>query len=162
MINGNNNNNNVNNINYQVNIVTFGKEDTSFLTEKQRHQIVLQGLKGVGRYVELVHCNKEKEEYRNIYISNRKNMDSSILIYELGRWNLCGTDQIDRLRDEGIDFIEEEHERNKNKIGVPKGVIRMGERFVEHMKNDENGEKKAKIDKEIKLILYNNRPQITK
>ena len=68
-------------INIQVNIVAFGKEDVSYLTDKEIEDILYKGLKGPERYVEIVHCNKDKNEYKNIYVSNRKNKSGSIMVY---------------------------------------------------------------------------------
>jgi len=151
------NSTNVNN-NIQVNVIAFGKEDTSFLTQKQRDRLVLQGLKSIKGYVELVHCNEDKPEYRNICVTNRKNMNGSILVYNGKKWMLCDQNYIDDLRDRGIEFIEDEYENFKNRNDVPKGVRAMAKRFIDHMADDIDGTKKSKMSEEIKIVLYNNRP----
>jgi len=158
--NGDNIVNNVNNnVNNNINLISYGKEDTSFLTEKKISKILLGGLKCIGKYVEEVHCNPEKPEYKNIYISNKKNMDDHLFVYEGMLWKLTDCSYIDVLRDRGIDFIEEKYEDLKNRDDIPKGIIKMAERFLEHMQNDTDGSKKEKISKDLKIILYNNRPR---
>jgi FtsZ-binding cell division protein ZapB len=104
------------NINCQVNIIAFGKEDLSYLTIDQIKTILKQGLKGPEKYVEMIHCNKDKLEYKNIYISNRKNKDNSIMLYDGTGWKLCESSCIDRLRDKGIEFMEEKYEEIKDQL----------------------------------------------
>jgi len=150
--------NNMNNTNNNYNLIAFGKEDTSFLTDKQRKQILMGGLKGIKKYVEMVHCNDDKPEYKNIYISNRKNKDDNVLVYDGSKWKLCDQQYIDDLRDRGIEFIEDQYENFKDRDDIDPRITKMAKRFIEHMENDENGEKKTKISDDLKVLLYNNRP----
>jgi len=69
-----------------INITTHGQEDLSFLTTQQIKSILNRGILGVNKFVELVHCNKDKPEYQNIYISNRKNMDRNIMVFNNNKW----------------------------------------------------------------------------
>lgn len=150
---------NINNA-YQINLTAFGKEDTSFLTDKQCKQILLQGLRGVNKYVEMVHCNEEKPEYKNIYISNRKNKNANVLVYNGFDWKLCDQSYVDNLREKGIEFIEEQYEDLKKRKDVHPSIIKMAERFIDHLENDKDGKKRTKISEDLKILLYNNRPKI--
>jgi len=160
--NSNNNSNNCNNSNnvnlQQIIVVPHGKEDLSFLTEKQIKKILNEGLLSISEYVKVVHCNDDKPEYKNIYISNRKNMNGSLMILGEKRWDLAGESCIDALVDKGIDFVEEQCDELTEKKVLPQYVIKKVDRFKTHLETDTNA-KKAKICKDIKLILYNNRPQ---
>lgn len=149
-------NNNTNIINCQI-VLAFGNEDTNFITDNMKIQILQNGLKSVQKYIELVHCNKDKPENKNIYISNRKNMNGSIMVYDGESWKLRSNDYIDTLRDKGIEFVEEQYEDFKNK-NIHKHIIKMAERFVNKINNDNDDTFKNKITNDIKLILYNNRP----
>lgn len=147
-------------VNCQINILAFGKEDLSFMTDKMKQQILNSGLKGVQKYVEMVHCNKDKPENNNIYISNRKEMDRNIMVFDGNDWKLCNNNYIEELRDKGIEFIEEHYENLKNRNDVNPNIIKMAKRFID--KNNNNNKEgdtfRNKISDDIKTILYNNRP----
>jgi len=68
------------NNNININIVAFGKEDLTFFTEEQKKLLLKRGFKSVETYVELVHFNKNKPEYQNIYIRNIKN--GNVVVYD--------------------------------------------------------------------------------
>jgi hypothetical protein len=149
-------NGNINNNNYQVNILPFGKEDTTFLTNAQKKTILSHGLKGPEKYVELVHCNKNKPENKNIYISNRKDKNSNVLVFDDGSWELKDVEYVDKLRDSGIEFMEGYYDDMKDKL--PANIVKMMERFGEHMDSAESAKIKEKMSKKIKILLYNARP----
>jgi len=156
--NNSNSNNNSNNVNLQqIIVVPHGKEDLSFLTEKQIKKILNEGLLSISEYVKAVHCNDEKPEYKNIYISNRKNMNGSLMILGEKRWDLSNKSCIDTLVDKGIDFVEEQYDELTEKKVLPVAIIKKVDRFKSHLETDTNA-KKAKICEDVKLILYNNRP----
>lgn len=148
-------------VNCQVNILAFGKEDMTFITDDMKKQILQSGIKGIHKYVELVHCNNNKPENKNIYISNRKNMNGSIMIFDGNNWNLCKDDKIDQLREKGIEFIEDQYEDFQNRKDIPQNIVKMAERFINKLDEDK-GIFRDKLSKDIKLILYNNRPLKTK
>jgi uncharacterized C2H2 Zn-finger protein len=147
-------------VNCQVNIIAFGKEDLSYLSIDQIKTILKQGLKGPEKYVEMIHCNKDKLEYKNIYISNRKNKDNSIMMYDGNGWKLCDSSCIDRLRDKGIEFMEEKYEEIKDQL--PPNIKKMMDRFNVHMDGDDSDNLKNDMSKNIKITLYNNRPDQSK
>jgi hypothetical protein len=157
----NSSHNNIKNVNLQqnitINMVPHGKEDLSFLTEDQKKQILNKGLLSINEYVKMVHCNDKIPEYKNIYISNRKNMNGSLMIFGDERWNLADKSCIDNLVDKGIDFVEEQYEELTEKKALPQYVIKKVDKFKTHIEVDPDA-KKAKICKDIKRMLYNNRP----
>jgi hypothetical protein len=161
VINNGDSHNNIKNVNLQqnitINMVPHGKEDLSFLTEDQKKQILNKGLLSINEYVKMVHCNDKIPEYKNIYISNRKNMNGSLMIFEDKRWNLADKSCIDNLVDKGIDFVEEQYEELTEKKALPQYVIKKVDKFKTHIEVDPDA-KKAKICKDIKRMLYNNRP----
>jgi uncharacterized C2H2 Zn-finger protein/uncharacterized protein (UPF0335 family) len=148
------------NVDVTVNIIEFGKEDPSFLTEAERLMILDQGLKSVTKYVEMVHCNKSRPEYSNIYVSSRKNINSSIMIHNGSKWTLSNKDRIDDLRDKGIEFVEDQYDELKDSGKVIHQIIKKMDRFTKHLENDTDGKLRNKIGEEIKLLLYNNRPSV--
>jgi uncharacterized C2H2 Zn-finger protein len=169
--------NSINN-NVQINVIDHGKEDLTFLTDSDIKKIMMSGLKSVVKYIEFVHCNKNKPEYRNIYISNCKNLNGSIRVYIDNKWELRNKDVIDSLRDRGVDFIVEKYDEfndeinasanvnanaNKNanydKIDdkVTKQIINMSKRFNNKLDSDADFKWRNTISDEIKTLLYNNR-----
>lgn len=144
------------NINCQVNIIAHGEEDLSYLSLDQIKSILKHGLKGPEKYVEYVHCNNDKIEYKNIYISNRKNKDGSVMMFDGHSWKLCDSSHIDRLRDRGIEFMEEKYEEIKDQL--PKNIKKMMDRFNVHMDGENCDNLKNNMSRGIKINLYNNRP----
>lgn len=149
-----NNVNNVNNLNCQINLTAFGKEDLSMLTDDEIKLILISGLKGPLKYAETLHCNDEKPEFKNIYVSNHKN--TNVLVFNGKTWELKDKTIIDTIRDNGIEFMEEQYEDMKDKVSprVMKSMLR----FLKHMSSDESDDIKSNMSKEIKLLLYNKRP----
>lgn len=146
----------IDNIN-MVNIVAYGKEDLTFLTEDEQRKLVMSGLKSIQKFIEIVHCNKDKPEYKNIYISSKKNMNK-VMMYDGSKWKLCSSTVIDDLYDKGIDYIECRFDELKDKGKLPQTAIKRLERVFNQLSGDENNDQKRKINEDIKLILYNNRP----
>jgi hypothetical protein len=150
--------NNVQINNIQINRIEHGKEDLSFLTDADIREILLNGLKGVMKYVELINCNKNKPEYRNIYISSSKNKNGSIRVFIDNEWQLRNKAIINDLRDKGIDFMVENYEdykENKNDVRINN----MGVRFNNKLDNDTDYKWRDNLSENIKIILCNNKPK---
>ncbi len=141
-------------INCQINIIAFGKEDLTLLNDLQKKQIMYNGLKGPLKYVEILHFNDDKPEFKNIYISNHKN--TSVMVFDGKKWQLKNKEYVDKLRDNGIEFMEEQFEEMKNLL--PPKIINMMNNFKEHMNSENSENLKNVMNNEIKLLLYNNRP----
>lgn len=163
--------NSINN-NVQINVIDHGEEDLTFLTDSDIKKIMLSGLKSVVKYIEFVHCNKNKPEYRNIYISNCKNLNGSIRVYVDNKWELRNKDVIDSMRDRGVDFIVEKYDEFNDEFNantsanakydkiddkVAKQIINMSKRFNNKLDNDADYKWRNTISDEIKTLLYNNR-----
>ena len=140
-----------------VNLVAHGSEDLSFLTESDHKKLVMLGFKSIPKFVEMVHCNKNKPEYKNIYISSKKNLNK-VMVYNGDKWKLCSSDIVDDLYDRGIDYIEGQFDELKEKGKIPRTAIKRLERVFEQLNDNGGHDKKRKISDDIKLILYNNRP----
>jgi hypothetical protein len=66
----NNSNNNTTNVTNNINIVAYGDEDMSFLTEKQILNVLSNGREGIYKLIEMVNFNKDKPENHNIKYNN--------------------------------------------------------------------------------------------
>jgi hypothetical protein len=142
----------INNVNVNINLIAFGNEDLSSLTDDDKKSILKVGLKGPLKYAEMVHCNK----YQNIYISNHKT--TSVMVYDGKKWLLKDKTYIDTVRDNGIEFMEEQYEEMKPVL--PGHIVRVMDKFIDHMTSDKADDLKNVMSKDIKLLFYNNRHSI--
>jgi hypothetical protein len=142
-------------VNNGINIVEFGKEKWNFLTNEEKLKILDGGFKSVQRYVQLVHMNKEKPEYSNIYVKNWKDSKGGVMINDGNEWIRCKNEVIDDLRDRGIDFVDITHEYLKSKDLLPEHIDKKIERFAKELDGDNGEELRKKISSDIKLDLYN-------
>lgn len=144
-----------------INIIAYGREDTTFLTENEVKKMVMLGYQSIPKYVEIVHCNDSKPENKNIYIPSKKNMNK-VMVYDGSKWKLRSSKVINELYVNGIDFIEGKFEELKDQGKIPQSAIRRLENVFNQMNNNDNEkndqEYRKKINDEIKLVLYNNRP----
>lgn len=138
------------------NIIAFGKEEKSFITNEEYKQIIDKGFKAVETHVQKIYCNPNKPENQNIYISNMR--DDYILIYDGEQWLLRNKDDIlEKIYYDNSDTIELKFKELFNVL--PTSSIRKFERFINN--RDEN-ETINNIKKDLKLLFYNNRHYIKK
>ena len=148
-----NNISNVKNINNGVAIMinTHGKENFGHLTENIIKQLLLKGFKSVENLIKLVHFDENVPENHNIYISNMK--DTYLIKYDGDDWNLEHKNRaIDDMYEQKSNYLIEKFEEYSDELD--KKTIKTFGRFL---KRSDDNEVMAKIKKEIKLILYNNR-----
>ncbi len=158
-----NNNNTTNNT---INIIKFGSEDLkAIFTEKEILNILKNYKKlSLEESIKAIHCNDERPEYKNIYITNLRNdyaytFDGDKFI------NVYKEAAISELVNNHCDFIEETVETYKDKI--PKEAYIILQKFIDQM-NDEDTEftnheinktypnyRKYKIES-VKLLIFNN------
>lgn len=98
-------NNTTNNIN--VKVVAFGKEDLSFITDQIAQKFLKETYYSIFHLIKHIHFNKEKPEFHNIYIPNKKDKHH-LMINNGKRWLLRKRREIiDDLREKCLDYIEE-------------------------------------------------------
>jgi len=138
-------------VNCQINLlVGFGKEDLTTLTTEQKKAILNQGLKGPLKYAEIIHC----DTYKNIYVSNKKNPE--VTVFNGDKWELHGKEYIDQVRDNGIEFMEEQFEELKEEL--PKFIVSKMTKFMNHMESEEADKIKKNMSKDIRFLFYNKKP----
>jgi uncharacterized C2H2 Zn-finger protein len=138
--NNKNSNNIINNTQNNINLVAFGKEDMSYITEKLYKKLLANGLGSVSKLIGEVHFNKQKPEHSNIYISNIR--DKYVMVYNGDDWKLA------KHNDTILELYEECAEKLETK------TIKKFQRFLD--KEDDDAIINS-IKQEIKLLLYNNR-----
>jgi hypothetical protein len=146
-----NNNNSNNTINNNITINAFGKEDISYITDKDYKEIFYSSSKSVPKLISKIHFNKKYPENANIYISNLK--DSYIMVYDGHTWNMSmKTDTIDEIFDSKIIHLDGIFEDLLGKLDPT-----VKKRFKRFQFNLEHSSIEHDIKKELKLLLYNSR-----
>ena len=158
-------NNNINNgiINNTINIVKFGSEDLStILSQSEILKILNRKMSSLEESIKIIHCNENRPEFKNIYITNLK--DKYAYIFDGNKFTAgLKTDILDELVDNHVENIEISMDEYKNKL-QPK-TIEVLDKFIEKMNNDDEftdkehkikypNYKQFKINL-IKLMIYN-------
>ena len=148
-----------NSINITITPIAFGKEDLSFISTDTSNKILSRGFKSIQEFIKIIHFNKDKPEYHNIYLPNWRDK-SNILVFDGSKWNLEDKDEIlNDLKDKGVAYIQTKYDEldiydKKNTM-----IIKKIKRFLESYDEDE---KSNILNKDLLLILYNNRELIEK
>ena len=159
----NNNTQNIETVNILL-LNPYGKEDLTHLSSKDIRTILNHGFKSIPKYIESVHFSENAPQNKNICISNRR--DNTVNVYDGNKWTLKDkVEFLDDIREKGIDFIEKNIDDLDEKNPDDKKILNKINRFIKKYRenDDENDDKHfKKIDKDIQLILYNNRNKVTK
>lgn len=135
----------------------FGKENLDFITTKQYNNIFKKGCRAVQHFVELIHCNENVPENRNIYIGNFK--DEYIRTFNGKDWDMEGKeDVIYNLFHMKRDLLVHKYHELKDSL-TDSAKYYFGEKYFENGTSAE-AERLAKED--IKGMLYNNRLHVQK
>ncbi len=149
-----NNTTNTGIVNNTINIIAFGKEDISHITNKEWMRIINRQYRSIEDLVVKTHFDKNKPENHNIYISNIKS--KYIMVHDGKNWCIKDKrDTIDDLYDEKAYIIfNKVDELNSQGVGLPFKIV---DKYNE-IKTDYDEEKiRAALIKDIELILYNKR-----
>jgi len=152
-VNSNNNIKNITNHN-NINIIGFGKEDLSFLSDKQIMYILDRGFNSVPELVERVHFNKEHPEFHNVYLTNISKDQS--LVYKDDYWNRENAkDVVNRIIDEKKEFLDLKYQEYLEKNKIDPRIAKKFERFQEKSVSDDY--EMDSLYHKVKMILYNKR-----
>jgi len=154
------NNNTQNNIKIKdsdihFNVLAFGNEDVSFISDEIFKTILNKGFNSVPALVDELHFNKNKPQNHNIYISNIR--DDYVLVFDGHDWNL-------KLRKEVMDdlyygkatFLELKFKELFDKLD--KFTIKKFERFINQKDDDETINT---IKKDLIMLMYNRRKMVS-
>jgi hypothetical protein len=145
---------NIKNSDLHFNIVAFGNEDISFITDDTFKKILNKGFKSIPALVDELHFNKNKPENHNIYISNLR--DDYVLVFDGNDWNLKSRkDVLDTLYYSNSDTLEMKFKELVDSLD--KFTIRKFERFLDQKDDDVVIND---IKKDLKILLYNRRKTV--
>ena len=139
--------------NVYINIVPYGKEDKTFMTDDEILHFLFMGVMSIPELVKFIHFNKDKPEFHNIYISNIKSNFAKR--YDGLKWNIC--DKNDAIEEEymrACDFLENMYIEYKEKGMLGELTKTKMDKFIIRKDNKDYVEKMAA---KILMILYNNR-----
>lgn len=158
-----NNNNNTINSNNTVNIqlLAFGKENKSKLTQYEILKIMNKGFYSVPALLKAIHFDKDTPENHNIYAGSHKH--NVVDIYNGEKWVKANRKEtIHNLFDDGRNFLLNKVEEF-NDLSLSDIAKKMVNKF-EYFDNDIDNYpiKKRDILNEISLLLYNERDIIEK
>ena len=151
--------NNIDTLNNNVSVVQivlnkYGNENMDHMNEQKCKNILDKGFKSIPHYIECVHFNDMIPSNKNICITNRR--DNTVNVYNGTKWILTDKQEfLDEIKEKGIDFIERNIEDLNENNANDKKILTKINRFLMSYKG--NSEQMKKIDKDIQLILYNNR-----
>lgn len=139
----------VNNI--TIKLLAFGKENLSYLDEKQYTRLLNKCYGSVVNLTKKVHFNKDHPENHNIYINSLK--DGYAMKYDGKKWVALKNEEF--LHDLCIskgDHMILQYENMREKLSPE--ILRKFQRFVDTQEEDVIVNK---IKEELKLLLFNNR-----
>lgn len=141
-------NNNLNN-NPIFNLVKFGNEDISFITDSMYSDLLKQGFLGVPKMVEMINFDKNRPENHNVYVPSYSR--NKAMAYNGSYWQLCDKDDIlsKMIIQRGGDIEEKFYELEET---LPDRIRIKGQRFVDHY---DDKDKQKFFKNNLSNLLYN-------
>jgi len=143
-----------NSTNINLNIVAFGEEDLTKISDKVCKYILNKGFQSILTLIEYIHFNRKHPQNHNVYIPNMRAQYA--MIYDGLEWMLNKKREIlGQLYDDKFDYLENKFELLKEQLDDM-----TKKKFTRYLseKDDENVISKIKTD--IELLLYNKRKLI--
>jgi len=153
-INNTQNNNNNNQILGNVNLVAFGHEDFSCVSDDTMKKIMNRGFNSLPLFFNNVHYNDKRPQYHNIYSSNIKG--KHVITYDGERWKLVDKlETINYIVNKYGDVIERKYAELKDELS--EHTIRKLDRFI-----DQYCEKEVmdRYKEDLTLLMYNNKHKV--
>lgn len=153
-------NNTVNNNsnNNTINLIAFGKEDLSYITDEVSIKLLKKGFKSIPVTAEYIHGNPKTPQFQNAYIPSLSR--SHAIVYSGKRWKARnGQEVIDSLYMNMFNYLEDKFEEHSESLDDYSR--RRFERFLEQAKGDDSKSVTDSIKYDIKMLLYNNKDLIT-
>ena len=147
-----NNNGTINNTTNNIIINNYGKEDTSYITDKYIKQIMEKNIsRSIPFLIKNIHFNKDHPENHNIAITNRKSKYGSIRKDDI--WQLILIkDMLNNLIEDKLDIIADTYMKFKKSLPIIKR--KTYEKYMENVECDEEKIKKY-LEERIHIMLMN-------
>ena len=149
--------NNIDNSSNVLNVIAFGKEDLSFISDESYKKIMNRGYAAPSILTEHVHYNPNRPEYHNVYISNKKDK-KHIHVFDGNKWVVRVTkDVIEELKLNASELIKAKMDILDPKNKKDASILKKIKRFVDSYDNDES---LNDFDENYELMFYNNREMV--
>ena len=137
-----------NNNQLHIHINNYGKEDISHITNNQFKEYIKDMYTGLINLIKHIHCNKDKPENYNIYLTNLRS--KYIKIFKDDAWFFDDlNDVIEQLKYDKIDILDDKaKEFNDAKLTSTLQTFKG--------RLNTNAEASKNLSDNIKLVLYNN------
>jgi hypothetical protein len=149
-----------NNTNIVVNIInpfkinSFGQEDVGHIKREDYIKYMSTYFRGFLAFIENIHFNKNVPENHNVYISNINSKYA--IVYENSQWKLKDRDEvIDKIKSDKFNFLDKKVEEMDKEKELDNKVKNRFEDFRNKLIELEEAD--ANTQKDIRLMLYNNR-----
>lgn len=143
-------NNNVN-VDGNVNVVKFGTENLSYISDDLYKQILGRGLRAVEEFIEHSHFNKRHPENHNLYVANIR--DEYLVLYDGDKWIITKRDE--KLED--IIYAKSDYLYEKFKQLYGTMDIYAIQRFQNFLNLRGDIKTMTRIKEDLAIQLYNNR-----
>jgi hypothetical protein len=141
------------------NIIAFGKEDLSFISDAMYRKILNKGYAAPKALTEHIHFNKDKPEYQNVYMSSKKNK-KYVTVNNGEKWiERFKKDVVEELKIVASEIIKSKVNMLDPKNEIDNKIKTKISRFIESYDNEET-DILNQYDDDIDLMLYNNRDMI--
>lgn len=158
-IKGNNNTIGDNNTINNIEIHAYNSDNLKDITDNVCNKILKDGYSSVTNLIEYIHFNKEKPEYHNLLLTNKR--EKTVYVYNGDIWELKNKDDvIYNLYNEGCAFIFDKYDKIKENKILDKKSIEKLERFRKDYDDDFDKLQKSRQE-DIELIMYNKRDLIS-
>lgn len=146
-------NNNTHNI---INIVPYGKEDLSFITDPEYKKFLNSGFNSIKEFIKVVHFNEDRPENHNMCIPAEKR--PLVYVFNGKQWEKCEKSEfIDQIIDDKFNLLEEKFNKlNKNKE-LDEPIVNKFEKVIDGI---EDNKKRKYVKNGIALQLYNNKDMV--
>lgn len=149
-----------NNTNIVVNIInpfkinSFGQEDVTHIRREDYIKYMSTYFRGFLAFIENIHFNKNVPENHNVYISNINSKYA--IVYENSQWKLKDRyEVIDKIKSDKFNFLDKKVEEMDKEEELDNKIKNRFEDFRNKLIELEEAD--VNIQKDIRLMLYNNR-----
>lgn len=142
---------NIGRIGNDIKLIAFGDEDLSFISNEVYKKLIGRGFNSVPMLIKYVHFNKNRPEFHNIFVSNIQN--TFTFAYNGKGWDIVQKKEaIRQLIDGGRDVLIDKFKELKKEL--PISSIK---KFTNFMEQRDDEDVLDWMEKQVKMLLYNNR-----